>query len=317
MVISEDISDFSKSNRDKFGLWKDVGMDKFKRTHTSRAAFTLIELSIVLVVIGLLLGGILYGRFLIRAAQLKSVSTDITKFNTGINAFRSKYFMLPGDLNNAQAFWPGGTGCGPTDTNGQGVCNGNGNGVLNPASIPGGNTPGAGAVPSEIFQMWLHLERAGLISGGNYTGRNNPVGWRVGSARAAVPGLNVPRGAVPNTGYSIEHWGTVTSSSPSAGITWEGNYGHSYIFGMHNPPTESCCPPELTILRPDEAWSIDVKLDDGRPGLGFITTFYRRSYTLTQTGNRMHCTTTNDRQTAEYNGLEEAFSCQLMVKTGL
>ncbi|MGB1540395.1 MAG: prepilin-type N-terminal cleavage/methylation domain-containing protein, partial [Rickettsiales bacterium] len=67
----------------------------------SKAGFSLVELSIVLVILGLLTGGILGGQSLIRAAELRSVSKEYEKYQTAINIFKDKYFALPGDFNNA------------------------------------------------------------------------------------------------------------------------------------------------------------------------------------------------------------------------
>src|SRR5450432_727787 len=72
----------------------------------SRAAesgFTLIELSIVLVIIGLIIGGVLVGQDLIKAAEIRGQITQIEKYNTAVNTFRGKYNCLPGDCVNATA----------------------------------------------------------------------------------------------------------------------------------------------------------------------------------------------------------------------
>lgn len=58
--------------------------------------FSLVELSIVLVILGLLTGGILGGQSLIKAAELRAVTTELDAFQTATNTFRQKYFALPG-----------------------------------------------------------------------------------------------------------------------------------------------------------------------------------------------------------------------------
>jgi prepilin-type N-terminal cleavage/methylation domain-containing protein len=63
-----------------------------------RAGFTLIELSIVLVIIGLVVGGVLVGRDLICAAELRAQISQIEKYNTAVNTFYGKYGGLPGPL---------------------------------------------------------------------------------------------------------------------------------------------------------------------------------------------------------------------------
>src|SRR3982751_930235 len=65
--------------------------------------FTLIELSIVLVIIGLIVGGVLVGQDLIRAAEVRATISQIEKYNTAVNTFRGKYNALPGDLNASTA----------------------------------------------------------------------------------------------------------------------------------------------------------------------------------------------------------------------
>src|SRR5580693_9186033 len=76
------------------------------------AGFTLIELSIVLVIIGLIIGGVLVGQDLINAAQARAIITDIERFNTAANTFESKYGCLPGDCVNATNFFGTDANCG-------------------------------------------------------------------------------------------------------------------------------------------------------------------------------------------------------------
>lgn len=58
------------------------------RTHQS--AFTLIELSIALVIIGLIVGGVLVGQDLIKAAELRQQAVQINNLNTAVTTFRLK-----------------------------------------------------------------------------------------------------------------------------------------------------------------------------------------------------------------------------------
>lgn len=71
-----------------------------------RTGFTLIELSIVLVIIGLIIGGILTGRDLIQASEVRATASDIEKLRTAIYTFKNKYNCLPGDCPNALVFFP-------------------------------------------------------------------------------------------------------------------------------------------------------------------------------------------------------------------
>lgn len=74
-----------------------------KRQH--RAGFTLVELSIVLVIIGLLVGGVLVGQDLIKAAELKGTISDIRNLQTAFIQFRDKYNCVPGDCAYQSKFF--------------------------------------------------------------------------------------------------------------------------------------------------------------------------------------------------------------------
>jgi len=110
--------------------------------------FTLIELSIVLIIIGLIVAGIVGGQALIHSAKLQSVISDIDRFRVAIATFEMQYDALPGDLVNAREYWPD---CLDDVPN---TCNGNGNNLIN---------HNAGFY--EHTRTWEHISLAGLIPG--------------------------------------------------------------------------------------------------------------------------------------------------------
>jgi prepilin-type N-terminal cleavage/methylation domain-containing protein len=121
--------------------------------------FTLVEIAIVLVIIGLLLGGILKGQEMITQAKIKNVINDFNGLSAAVNSYRDRYRMLPGDDNGAEARW--GLAAGN---------NGDGNGVI------GGkyNSTTAG---DESRLFWLHLRQAGFVPGaGDEQPRNATAG---------------------------------------------------------------------------------------------------------------------------------------------
>ena len=67
--------------------------------------FSLVELSIVLVIVGLLTGGILMGQNLIRNAEIQGVMKELAKYSDAVIAFRDQYDALPGDLPDAGNYW--------------------------------------------------------------------------------------------------------------------------------------------------------------------------------------------------------------------
>jgi len=133
-----------------------------------KSAFSLVELSIVLVILGLLTGGILAGQSLIRASELRSVVSQYQRYVAAVNTFKDKYFALPGDMPNATQFWQkqgglGGyaatcnsnSGAGFNAATQQGGCDGNGDGVVlnNRTTL----------TTDESAQYWQHLKMSGLI----------------------------------------------------------------------------------------------------------------------------------------------------------
>jgi prepilin-type N-terminal cleavage/methylation domain-containing protein len=112
-----------------------------------QAGFTLIELAIVLVIIGLLLGGVLKGQELINSAKVKNLATDFRNIPVYIYGYQDKFKALPGDDLHA-------------DTHVSAAKNGNGDGAL------GGTwyDKGAGST-SEAYNFWQHVRLANLANG--------------------------------------------------------------------------------------------------------------------------------------------------------
>lgn len=69
--------------------------------------FTLVELAIVIVIIGLIISGIVGGQSLIRSAKIRSIISDLNKYETAVRAFQLEYDSLPGDMRDASDYWSG------------------------------------------------------------------------------------------------------------------------------------------------------------------------------------------------------------------
>lgn len=207
--------------------------------------FSLVELSIVLVILGLLVGGILSGQSLIRASELRSVSTEYQKYATAIGTFRDKYFGLPGDLNNADTIWTT-------------VGKGDGDGVINLTATANTN---------EVSLFWLHLSNAGLIEG-SYT---NVAAASVTACGTMTPGTNNPKAKISFGGWNVLGLGTVTDASAGNLIYYNSSYGNALLLG--GGTTCGTATAMAGIVKSEEAWNIDTKIDDGKPDTGSMLVF--------------------------------------------
>jgi len=257
-----------------------------------KSAFSLVELSIVLVILGLLTGGILGGQSLIRAAELRSVATEHSRYVTAAQTFRDKYFSAPGDFRDATRFWlrmNGNADCvsnsGAT-TNSAGACDGNGDGQVI------WDNAGAGGTSVEMHQFWRHLALAGLIEG-TYSGLAGPA-----AGTHVVLGTNGPRSKASNSG-----WG-VGSNNCGSMVCFYGTFAPIYrnylVFGgQHGDNT-----PLMGVLKPEEAWNIDTKMDDGRPATGKLMPHW---------GADNNCTTSDNLNdaTGNYNLSDSTNWCAL------
>jgi prepilin-type N-terminal cleavage/methylation domain-containing protein len=229
-------------------------------TSTAQRGFTLIELSIVLVVIGLIVGGVLVGQDLIRAAAVRGTISQIEKYNTAVNTFRDKYGGLPGDLNASSAAQFGFVARAGTPGRGDG------NGVIEGNSYGGpiGNNGVAGWIASgEPFFFWEDLSQAGLIEGTYNTFSDAGLGGSWIPA-ASVP-LYLP---VAKTGSAyvyvfsangVNYFGVTGIGGISSGaIDYDGQYQGGTDSG----------------LSVSAAYSIDVKVDDGIANTGKMQVWY-------------------------------------------
>jgi prepilin-type N-terminal cleavage/methylation domain-containing protein len=139
--------------------------DETPRRAVATVGFTLIELSIVLVIIGLIVGGVLVGQDLIKAAEVRKIISEKDAIGTAVYTFETKYSCLPGDCPNATNFWGQTAGCSVFATtpltNGGPTCNGNGDGNIDFGQGAAGSYPGTSL---EVQYFWHHLFNAGLIN---------------------------------------------------------------------------------------------------------------------------------------------------------
>lgn len=260
-----------------------------KTPHSTQHGFSLIELAVVIAVLALLIGGTVIGASLIRSGEIRSVMTDNERYVTAIRAFETKYQHLPGDLDTATSYWgDNATLCSDAAiTDGApGTCNGDADDSFDLAATNGGT--------GELFQSWNQLALAGLIQG-SFTGA---------SSSGATQECLVNLGNCPVSKLRDGMWATYTTNFFAGDSSaYAIHYGNYLLFGR----AQSTTIPMQPVLTPSEAYTIDVKLDDGRPALGrVIARYWNGTCAAADDG-----TNANDDYAASYRVSDTALRCAL------
>jgi prepilin-type N-terminal cleavage/methylation domain-containing protein len=213
--------------------------------------FTLIELSIVLVIIGFLLAAISSATQMIQASKVNRVSSDIELYSSAINNFRATYNYLPGDFPQFSSYFPGYTF--PEETG-----NGNGDGIIrsNGSITSGLNNK------RETYLTWFHLSVTKMVS------NNFPI--------IPLDGLatNCPT-HLPSSPFSKGCYWISTLTGPNGqnivGITVGSRSGLNAGTGvMEGGSVDGIERFNAGVISSDIAYTIDRKFDDGIANTGRI-----------------------------------------------
>lgn len=154
-----------------------------------QSGFTLVEIAIVLVIIGLLLGGVLKGQELINSAKVKNMANDFRNIATFVYAYQDKFRAMPGDDPSADTHLSGGTVA--TAITAGDLGNSRINGAWNSVTTT-----------NESFLFWQHVRLAALATGPTTFGDaaalaayipRNAEGGRIGiTSEPVIVGGNFP-----------------------------------------------------------------------------------------------------------------------------
>jgi prepilin-type N-terminal cleavage/methylation domain-containing protein len=226
--------------------------------------FTLIELSIVLVIIGLVVGGVLAGKELMRTAELRSLISQVDQFKIATNTFKGKYNALPGDMLPIKASQFGfftfvGAAAG-TDIF--------------------GNNDGIIAGYAEIYcayecgAYWRHLADAGLIQGNYGKDGAKPLQASIVAGIAGAPTGEDDSTPLSNVLYmpiSKGEFGFVGAGSLvnfSMMYSIPGININQNFYYLQSPSKASRTSMNEPVMSAIDSYTIDLKIDDGKPNAG-------------------------------------------------
>jgi prepilin-type N-terminal cleavage/methylation domain-containing protein len=149
---------------------------KMIAVNRNQKGFTLVELAIVLVIIGIILGAVLKGQSLINNAKIKRLYNQHREVLAAVHSYFDKYSFYPGDDPNSATRWAG-------------VTAGNGNGLI---GVGAGSTApdfACAATGTEQCDLWNELRLSEFISGSGFTNPTNAYGGRIALSYYTVQAL--------------------------------------------------------------------------------------------------------------------------------
>lgn len=243
-----------------------------------KKGFSLVELSIVLLIIAAISTAIYVGTDLIENAKENAVISDFQKFKLYTDQFKEKYDGIPGDLSDATTYF------GEANTN-----NGTGDNIISP-------------IDDEPYLAWQHLAFAGFIEG-PFTGNNTSE-----TVQPAI-GFDVPESPIAATPYLYSSF-WIEGYDQDLGTNFLSNF--VLLANLIQDPSSSSYLKlwslDAAILN-TSAYNIDLKADDGVPTTGLIYGFGETATDILPDGN---CFTDSGIANSKYKRNIEAKGCILL-----
>lgn len=228
---------FTPALKQRSGSAKNIPL----KQRNDRAGFTLVELAISIMIIGLLMGGVLKGQQLLQQARMTQYIRIFKEYDAAVKTFRMTYDSWPGDMRGGGTKLPdcSAAPCN-VDGNEDGLIGSTGGGYYQGWTLPAIVSTG------EPRRFWVHLFKAGVISSG------------IDPDLADTAWLNRPNVQVPSGPTEGSY---ITVNAYNSGTYGSAQTGNFYIV---RPGTDSF------VMSPRNARMLDQKMDDGRPGFGNV-----------------------------------------------
>lgn len=250
---------------------------------SKEAGFTLVELAIVMIIIGLLIAGILKGQEMIANAQVTATISQIKAIEAATSTFRDKYAALPGDMRNPGERLP--------NCDAANMCE------------PGAGTQGNGIIESdfgvlpadnsEALAYFLQLRAAELLAGYD------------GAGATASFGNTIPAASIGG-GYYIGHTHETGAPAATGFEVAEMRRGH-YLVLAGDATAGAVIDDNNAALTAGQAARIDRKLDDGLPQSGAV-------HGDNTGADPTVCTFTNADGVIAYQEGEQAANCAIAIR---
>ncbi len=254
------------------------------KTSAAQKGFTLIEMSIVLVIIGLIIGGILKGQEIIDASRQKNFVSQIDSYRSAMNTFQDRYAALPGDYGLATTR----LNAGAVNGNGNGIVGGEATNLATILSYTGAQAAGAAgatvaADANENMNFFCQLSSANLMGGGSTQCAAAATFFGNGSPLPAV--------SYPNAGVTV-----VTGTFEIA------NSRNALWARIHRDADAAIAAGTSGALSGRVMSQLDLKYDDGTPVGGVMRS----------AGIGAACPAANS--TSAYSALNEDPDCVMLVE---
>ena len=271
---------------------------------TKHYGFTLLEISMVLIIVGLIIGGVLVGRDMIAAAEIRAQITQIEKYKMAALIFKNKYGALPGDLAGAAGL---GLAQAVGVANEYGAASRTGDGLI--MSCINDSQSATVAPPygyvffgCENSLFWNHLSQTDLIGAGfAQTDNANSFNHSV-----SHPSLYIPHAVIGDNYVIVYAWnGTNYFHIVGMPTIWSNN-GYGSI-------------PSQNRLTPLQAYQLDLKIDNGFPLTGSVKAYdldaSNNLWLYLAAGSNTRCRNSSDAYNVN-GSVSDNGLCQLQIKAG-